>query len=653
MRNRYNIYEALKSSFVFSQNSINDIQPGSIIGALLYSNAVELEKAFDQIDSFRESLYIDRATGQNLDFLIYGFSRLTRIPPKNSVGYVLIELGTALTLENLDLLDFSFSQYTENQNLRFDFPKTISFSVANKSNITVDYTLINPLNYEFSDGEFFLSTNAKDQSIMANYKEYLRVLLRKYKKPIKYLVLPIASKTPGIIGNIPSGYINISVNLGFPCIITNPFNLSGDSKLAYKYLKDLTTQTSTILADIDNILFSGDDDYGLGDFSYISGGLDEENDNQYRNRFYTYLKSLSNGTADSIKFAVESQFPGATIAIVEGKTAGALDVFIDSEGVLSRPTLKRIADVIDSVKPAGVAVSVKPTKSVYISILADVAISGNFIDTVNSLKPAMYTTVGSKALGESLAYDELINLFSYSGVSRADNVYYGELFSSSLFGLYKELFQKIYYQYGVRGPNTNQTKPWLSITYSHIYDQILNSESSIYLAYKNARLKYPLVTLVKRALDMDVVEKSTLSAENVAIVDKIKEICTGKRLSQCISLVMGDPSVGDDPEIINFSSLPNFQKISIANLRQIVGAEYAIYFKSKLLTVPFVKNIPSSESADLITRILTNDISLYTYDELIEASIGSLEKIKIARDFKFFSGVYTDSSLISVRATEK
>lgn len=650
MRESYEIFESLKSSFLSTQNSIESLQPGSIINSLLYSNSVELAKVFSEVDLIKENFYIDKATGTYLDLLISGFAKLDRSLGSPSIGYVLIELGTPLTLENIDNFKFSFARYNEDGTISSNYENVVRFTVNNKNSRSADYVVISPLNFDFPASDFELVSVGNEQNLLGYYKSYLKVLLNKYKKPIKYLVLPVASIENGSFNNVASGSIDIAVNIGFPCLVKNPYNFSGDAYLAYKTLKVLNTQSDSIMADVDNIVVTSGDSYGLGEFSYVSGGTDEETDELYRARYYSFLNSLSGGTIEAIRNTILEQFPNAQISIVETNNPGSIDVFVDSISILSRPILQRILESIDEVKPAGIYVNIKPTKNTYVSILADIS-TESFKDAVNSIRTSVSTAIDSKSLGETLSYDEIFSLLSDPNISKKDNIFYGEYLNPILFNMYKETFQKLYYKFGVKfGEN------WNTIQFQDVYDAVSSSPETIYIAYKNSGLNYPLVSLVKRAFEMNDVEKSSLSGESLGIVNKILEVCTEKKVYQCINNIMygsGRYSDYEDSLPTNIGNLPIGEKISLANIEEIVSKEYATYFKAKLMTIPLIKKEIVSVASQLIKKVLLNDINYLSYDELLEAKISSLEKIKIARDFVFSFGVYDDASLVTARPSER
>lgn len=655
MRERYEIFNSLRSSFLATQGSISSIQTGSVIDSLLYSNAVEIAKAFEEIDFLKANLYIDTATGTFLDSLIAGFSRLSRIQGKPSIGYVLVELGTPIDLNNINDFKLTFSKYNSDGSITYNYENATKFTISNTSGRTVEFALLGPLNYAVSDTDYLVSSIAGQQNVLLFYKEYLKVLLNKYKKPIKYLVLPIGSINVGSFANVPSGAIDISLNIGFPCTIKNIFTFSGDAYSAYRALKVLSTQTtsSVIMADVDNIVFNTNDTYGLGEFSYISGGIDIESDETYRARFYNYLNSLSGGTMDAIKSAVLTEFPNSRLSVLETSNPGSIDVFIDSTSVLSRPVLQRITSVIDNVKPAGIFVNVKPTKNLYISVLADIQ-TDSFTESTNNIRSLLQNSIDSKGLGSSLSYDELYSFIIENSLQKKDNIFYGEFLNSVVFNLYKETFQKIYWKFGVKPTTRSDTAPlWSLIEYYDVYNQVANNESSIYITYKNADLRFPLLGLVRRALELNVVEKDVLSTSSKALVNKIIDVCSGKKPSQCINSIMSFSAYKEDVESLDINSIAAGEKISIANLSEIVSKEYAAYFKAKLLTIPFVKQETPQTAVEMLKNTLLNDVMFLSYDDLTEAMLSSIEKIKIARDFTFSTGIYTDASMVTTRPIER
>lgn len=658
MRQRYEIFESLKSSFLSTQSSINEILPGTIINSLLYANSVELGIAFDDIDALKENMYINTATGTNLDFLIKGFSQLSRTTEKSSVGYVLVELGTALTLDNIDDLRFSFSQYSQTGNVNVSYPNIITFSVVNKNGGSSDYTFVSPLNYTFQDVDFLISSVNGTQEVLRSYREYLKVLYNKYKKPIKYLILPVASVAGGATSNVPSGSINASVNLGFPCTITNPFMLSGDARKAYAYLKDSTIATEVILADIDGIINGNNDSYGLENFSYITGGTSLESDESYRARYYNYLNSLSKGTVEAISTAIGNQFPNFKFSLVETSILGSLDVYVDTNYILSRPVLQRIQDSIAEVKPVGIAINVKPTKNIFISAVGDIVTTENFREVVGTIRDTLDDTVGSKALKESLSYEELLTTSSTIVDARKDNLFYGEFLNSNVFNMYKETFQKLYAKFGIKNANITDTQNyWKQTTYYDVYNAITTLEDSVYVAYSNSNLRYPLIGLIRKSLEITEQQKTNLSPFDLELVNLIQNTCVNAKPSQCLAKIIPNSNSYNDTitEPPTYNSIVNIPRLSISlgTLSRIVGPEYANYYKIKLLTVPFVRKETEENAIPLIRKILSNDVVYFSYDELLEVQLDALEKIKVMRDVNLAGTIYTSSSVFGARPLER
>lgn len=657
MRQRYEIFESLKSSFLSTQNSISQILPGTIINSLLYANSVELSLAFDDIDALKDSMYIDSASGANLDFLIRGFAQISRIPEKNSIGYVLVELGTTLTSENVDSLNFSFSQYNQFGNVNTSYPNIVVFSVNNKNGGSSNYTIVSPLNFSFQDRDFLTSSLSGTQQVLASYKEYIKVLYNKYKKPIKYLILPIASVNGGSLTNVPSGSINAAINLGVPCTVTNPFMFASDARKAYMYLKDASVSTDVIMADIDGIVNGGNDSYGLENFSYISGGSDVESDESYRSRYYNYLNSLSKGTVEAIRTAVASQFPNFTFSLVETPILGSLDVYVDTNYVLSRPVLQRVQNAIAEVKPVGIAINVKPTKNIFVSAVTDI-VSENFNEDVSIYRENLNDIINSKQLKETLTYEELLTTSSNIIGSKKDNVFYGEFLNAPVFNMYKETFQKLYAKFGIISTlATNTPDYWKHTTYFDVYNYITTKEDSVYLAYSDSNIKYPLIGLIKKALVFTEQEKTNLGTFELELVNLIQSTCISTKPSQCLAKIISNSnsyneSIVDPPPYNSIKNLPRLS-ISLKTLSNIVSPEYANYYKVKLLTIPFIRKETEDVAIPLIRKIISNDVVYFSYDDLTEAQLDALEKIKLMRDVSFSGTLYTSASVVGARPLER
>ena len=121
--NKQRILDNLIQLFLSSQEKIKSLPEGSVARAILYAAASGLEDVYEEISTTINKLYIDKASGENLDALIEGFVGLKRLPATRSIGYAIVEFGEPLTDANINRLSFSFSRYvSETDTLTSDIP---------------------------------------------------------------------------------------------------------------------------------------------------------------------------------------------------------------------------------------------------------------------------------------------------------------------------------------------------------------------------------------------------------------------------------------------------------------------------------------------------------------------------------------------------
>lgn len=431
MKTRFNILDSLEKAFLAVQDKITSIKPGSVIRSIFYSISSELEGLYNVIEDTKNSLYIETATGKDLDNLIESFVQLKRIPPTRSVGYVVLELGEELSTDlDVEKLKFSFTAYdVESDSLLINSPNVIPIDVTNSLGAVIRYYINAPLRYKLAPEQLEIEPSTREQYVVTAYKNFIKTVLRANPtKPIKYLVLPIISESAGENVNLQTGELNGVINIGVPAIVTNEYYPNIESSFG--------------VVDVDNAM-TYDDRYVLGENSFISGGTNGESDESYRSRYYDYLESLGRGTLTSIEFAVKSALPGISVKAVETGIPGYVNIYLDSPNIISTAFIPQIDKIVTEYKSAGTLVNIRPTKPRYISVLVDVD-SPSLGNVTEKLRFEIDSQIQGKAIGESISYSELYNYINLAEIARTDNLFYGEYLSPELYNKYYGAFNQAY-----------------------------------------------------------------------------------------------------------------------------------------------------------------------------------------------------------------
>ncbi|MEM0333449.1 MAG: hypothetical protein QXX30_03225, partial [Candidatus Aenigmatarchaeota archaeon] len=151
MRTREEILKNLEDIFLKVQNKIRQLKPGSIIRSIFYSVASEAENIFEEIDEVKRNSYIHTASGEYLDNLIYGFSKLERRRGTNAIGYVTLR-PIDIELNNEDIinsLSLRFAKY-DYKNKVLLFGDSASFFEVSTINGINKYVLLPPFSLSIS-----------------------------------------------------------------------------------------------------------------------------------------------------------------------------------------------------------------------------------------------------------------------------------------------------------------------------------------------------------------------------------------------------------------------------------------------------------------------------------------------------------------------
>lgn len=149
-----------------------------------------------------------------------------------------------------------------------------------------------------------------------------------------------------------------------------------------------------------------------------TGGMDPEQDAQFRARFVDYINSRSKGTVAAISFAVESINQGLKFVVHENQdSTGAPRVghFIvtvdDGTGDPTPDLVAQVAEAVDPVRPIGSTFSVHPPHVVQANISLSVTISSTGPTAANRIRAevaaALETYVNALPIGAALSITRL------------------------------------------------------------------------------------------------------------------------------------------------------------------------------------------------------------------------------------------------------
>lgn len=634
MKNRYNVYNSLERAFLSVQNTIRKLKQGSVIRSLFYSISTEMANVYSEIDKWKNNIYFDTASGEYLDALIEGFVRLPRRQATYSFGYVVIELGEALTTSNIANFSMAFVQYDRENNAVKTNYSGISTFIVTKDNVEYRYHICQPQFYDLTDDVFERDPVTREQRLFTIYKNYLSDLITaNNNKPIKKLILPVVSETAGSAANLESESLDTIDNFGFPATVKNLFYVE-----TYAPSPQITEWQ---IADIDGVLSlpqtndiqltSLNFNYRvLGDYSYITGGANEESDASYRNRFYLYLRSLSRATLESLEFAVSTVIPNVRVKAIESRIPGFVNIFVDSPQVISRNLISRINEIIDEYKSAGILVNLRPTKVEYLTVLVDVD-SDSLPGATERARTIISNAFNEKQLSNTVNYTELHELLDLTTINKINNLYYGMYLTADVFNLFKTTLTTEVYGPLSPGFSAEFSGNYNEANYFDVFNSVMNGDIILFDRGQSS-INYPLVSLVRQALQMDA---NAYTDNQQKIIQQIQINCNESNVDVCL-------------ENIRSASTPYFT-ISISDLETMVSQTYANYYKLKFLTIPNVRYKDSTYAENKIIEFAYNDISKLQYEDLLEINLDDFSKVRLARNLTANESLYRNSSLVATR----
>lgn len=195
------------------------------------------------------------------------------------------------------------------------------------------------------------------------------------------VTVPVKCTTVGVIGNVPAKSVRIAVN---------PIS-------AYRNI------------------------YNADAFT---GGQEEESSKDRKLRFNKFIKSLSKGTLEAIKYGVMEVQPNETslegvAGVYATDTVGLVFVFAhDSDGNLSDELKKRIEDNLINYKSAGIEVMVEPVTKIVVDMKIKVLLAPNIKNQqlyLDHIQNAVITYLNSFPVSKSLVRADLIRFIMSIG----------------------------------------------------------------------------------------------------------------------------------------------------------------------------------------------------------------------------------------------
>lgn len=636
MRTREEILKNLEDIFLKVQNKIRQLKPGSIIRSIFYSVASEAENIFEEIDEIKRNSYIHTASGEYLDNLIYGFSRLERRRGTNAIGYVTLR-PIDIELNNEDIinsLSLRFAKY-DYKNKVLLFGDSASFFEVSTINGTNKYVLLPPfsLSISYFDDSYYEVINGKQQ-ISEIFKQRLIFEFNKnFRKKIAYIVLPVVSYDFGADKNLQTNSLNEVLNAKNTFFVENNYDYSIDS----------TTQT---VIDIDGVCSLQGNMFILGEFSFISGGQDEEDDESYRNRFYSYLSSLTSSSKEALENKIKEIFTDATVKITPLSVPGFVDVYVDTLYLQNPIFSYLISQSLEDVKPVGTVLNVKIPKIVYANILLDLKNARDLEQDIISLRQKLNNLVSSLNTSEHLAYGPVLST-SYETNNTVTNVFIGYSLDSFTFNKYSRYY-KTFICNNYSGQNlpdfcSNNNLP----SFENYLEILNNGEINLFVynpfsGYKSfvsrteiqnnnfhtfQAPQYPLKEIVS------AIKKNIFSLPDQDLNNAIKAHCSNITDELCLRYI-STRGLLPNTKIFNISlqDIEAFSKI------------YANYYKIKLFTVPPASSndielcLGNTNNYDFcsineydykLVFYLHNDIVYFPYTELDSVKAESFEKIRL------------------------
>jgi len=616
MKTRNNILESLIKLFIASQNEVQEVRQGSVVRGLLYSVASELENVYGELDQGLLNLYVDKATGQYLDSLIQGLIGLERKKATRSIGYVLIELGEPIDDSNINNLFFSFSRYDySSDTLETNFNGTVKYMVSPSPDHKITLAIVQPQSTQTNRTDFLNDPQTGIQPLFSQYKEFIRSVYTSTGKPVRYLILPVATVETGKATTLKTTQAETMINIGIPARIVN------------LYIKQQAELDKYSVVDADGIaqlsVSPYPDSIFLGEFSNIKGGADTEPDDVYRGRYYSYMDSLSKGTAAAIEFGIKSGFPSTDIRSISTNQPGEVDIVVFSKKPVTPNIISSMEQLLEAYRPVGIKLNIFTAKTVPLIALMDV-VSTNKSAAVEKIRNEFSTIVDNKNVGTALSYTELHEGLDMPEIDTLHNVFYGMLLSTYWFNLYKNTFTTIYSKF----------MPTLgTYTYQAVYRELLDNPQNVHLFDTTAGLiGYPLLAFVRAA--KRVADPTTLEPSLSALVQAIQSCNAGVRDIDCLQ------------------TLPGGTVVTLQNLIDLLGEESAVYYRIKLLTIPNINHLQTTVAEPLIERVLLNDVINLTNLDSRPIIVKDFEKVIPAIGPLVSKGIYKNPEMVGVRSYE-
>ena len=616
MKTRDNILDSLIRLFVASQDEIREVRNGSVIRGILYSIASELEDVYGELDTGLLNLYIDKATGKYLDALIQGFIGLERKKATRSIGYVLMELGEPIDDTNIDKLFFSFSRYNyESDSLETEFNGSIKYLVSPTPGQRVNLTVVQPQSIKTERSDFLNDPQTGIQPLFSQYKEFIRSVYTSTGKPVRYLILPVATVETGKATILKTTQAETFINIGIPARVVN------------LYIKQNAELDSYSVVDADGVaqlsVSPYPDSIFLGDFSNITGGEEQESDEAYRSRYYAYLDSLSKGTSAAIEFGIKSGFPSIDIRSISTNQPGEVDIVVFAKKPVTPNIVSSMEQLLEAYRPVGIKLNIFTAKTISLTALMDV-VSNNNAAAVEKIRNELSLIVDNKDVGETLAYTEIHEGLDLPEISTLHNVFYGMELNEYWFGLYSNTLTNVY----------SKIIPSLgTYTYASVYTEILNNPQNVRLFDSASGLiGYPLLEFVRAA--KKVPDPTVLSPSLSALVTSIQSCAVGIRDIECLQ------------------TLPLGTVVTLQDLIELLGEEAAIYYRIKLLTLPNINHLQTSVAEPLIERVLLNDVVNLTNLDSRPVTTKDFEKIVLSTNPLVSKGIYKNPEMVGVRKYE-
>jgi len=627
MPDRFEILSSIESVFLGIQNKINALRNGSVIRSIFYSISVALEDIYNSIEEVKNNSYIHTATGDYLDQLIYGLSKIERIRGRRAFGYVTLT-PVGFSIQKTEFADsiakITFSRLDLQNNILYVPPLASTIKVSTTNGI-FDYALLPPIKLLQAVDESFFEPNPdtgnqKIAELIANYAK--ATIQQNPNAYLKYLIFPLISIETGQDKNLNSGVINTFITAGsFKFLVENNFD----------YILSNVPSNKEIILDIDSVSQINDEMLTLGYVSEITGGTDEESDESYRQRYWNFLGSLTKGTLDAIKTKVYTLLPNSDIQVYATNNPGILDLYITSSGSISN-FLPILLHQLDDVKPAGTIVNVRIAKNNLFNVLIDIndTLSNS---EINRIKQYIGDSLNKLSIGEELNYSKIWQLVSND--FNVSNLYFGFSLTPELFDLYKNTYKQFicmaYYNDSV--PNqlseipSKCSDPDQYFTYSEYLDFVNQGKFAVYIYSYNGYNSYnryvsfltrfsfsnnALKLQAPRYQEKYIVEKilngiygdilgdptRTYYSGTSGLINAINTKCKNKSTDLCLREL--SLSLVNDSS----NSLNSFTRIglSIKAIESIDLVE-ANYLKIKLLTLP----IPSSNDIELCESLINDE----------------------------------------------